>query len=340
MQTIYIDISNKGVIPTIYTKQGDIGRKFLVVFTDAGQAYQIPEGSLFSVWYDGDSGEGNYTDIGESSAFFVDGNKVTVEIISQMVGTPGSGVICLVMAKATGGQIGSWNIPYICEEVPGMDSEVATEYYTAFSRALEDLREITEDLTPGSIGAAPAGYGLGESNAAAYSWNGQSGSGFFRSANYSPDGAWWYGLNCKYYSNSATQIAFKVGDSNDSNMLMAIRHRPTTGSSAVFGEWEYVNPPMEADTEYRTTERYLGKPVYVKLVDFLNLPNGGFKSVSHGTTVSKAIRYKIIAKNSSYMLTWHKDIAYIAVDSSSIALSTTGDLSAYNVYVAIWYTKD
>lgn len=27
--------------------------------------------------------------------------------------------------------------------------------------------------------------------------------------------------------------------------------------------WEWVNPPMKLDAEYRTTERYLGKPVYV-----------------------------------------------------------------------------
>ncbi len=34
-----------------------------------------------------------------------------------------------------------------------------------------------------------------------------------------------------------------------------------------WGPWEWINPPMDLGTEYRTTERYLGKPVYVKLVD-------------------------------------------------------------------------
>lgn len=29
---------------------------------------------------------------------------------------------------------------------------------------------------------------------------------------------------------------------------------------------EWINPPMEVDTEYRTTERWLGKPVYTKAV--------------------------------------------------------------------------
>lgn len=32
-------------------------------------------------------------------------------------------------------------------------------------------------------------------------------------------------------------------------------------------EYEYLNPPMQLGVEYRTTERYMGEPVYVKLVD-------------------------------------------------------------------------
>lgn len=34
------------------------------------------------------------------------------------------------------------------------------------------------------------------------------------------------------------------------------------------GKWqpvEWINPPMELGTEYRTTERYLGKTVYIQL---------------------------------------------------------------------------
>lgn len=32
--------------------------------------------------------------------------------------------------------------------------------------------------------------------------------------------------------------------------------------------WEYINPPMAVGTEYRTIERFLSKPVYVKMIDF------------------------------------------------------------------------
>lgn len=51
--------------------------------------------------------------------------------------------------------------------------------------------------------------------------------------------------------------------------------------SGTWTEWEYVNPPMQLGVEYRTTERYAGKPVYVKAIDFGELPNNSAKSVAH-----------------------------------------------------------
>lgn len=139
MQTIYLDISNKGVIPTIYAKQGDVGRKIEVVLTDSGLPYIPVSGSAFSAWYSGASGMGNYTDIGGKSAFSVSGNKVTVELITQMLQAGGDGIFCLVLNNANGDQIGLWNIPYLCENVPGSESEEANAYYTAFSKAVDGL---------------------------------------------------------------------------------------------------------------------------------------------------------------------------------------------------------
>lgn len=139
MQTIYLDISNKGVISTIYAKQGDVGRKFEVFLTDSGFPYVPASGSAFSVWYSGASGEGNYTDIGDKSSFSVNGNKVAVEMISQMLLNDGDGVLSLALNDPNGNQISTWNIPYVCESVPGANSEEAKSYYTAFSKAVEGL---------------------------------------------------------------------------------------------------------------------------------------------------------------------------------------------------------
>ena len=44
--------------------------------------------------------------------------------------------------------------------------------------------------------------------------------------------------------------------------------------------WEYANPPMQIGVEYRITERYLGKPVYVKVVNCGQISDG--KEIEHG----------------------------------------------------------
>ena len=141
MQKIYLDISNKGVVHTIHAKQGDVGRKFGVVLTDSGLPYIPTSGSAFSVWYSGASGEGNYTDIGEKSAFSVNENEVTVEMIAQMLSNEGEGILSLVLNDNGGNQIGLWSIRYVCESVPGANSEEAKEYYSAFSESVKKLSD-------------------------------------------------------------------------------------------------------------------------------------------------------------------------------------------------------
>lgn len=48
-----------------------------------------------------------------------------------------------------------------------------------------------------------------------------------------------------------------------------------------WGEWEWINPPLVAGVEYLTTKRYLGKPVYTKVLDIGAIVT---KNVAHGIT--------------------------------------------------------
>lgn len=154
MQIIYLDISNKGVSPVIYAKQGEVGRKFSAYITDAGVPYNIPADSLISVWYSGKGRDGNYTHIGENSAFSIDGNVVTVELIAQMLQSDGPVAFCLVVNSSDGSQIGLWNILCLVEGIPGSGSEEATEYYTAFSKDIERLYEMFGGEAGGGSGSS------------------------------------------------------------------------------------------------------------------------------------------------------------------------------------------
>ena len=133
MQTIKLDLSCYDVPQTVVAKQGDVGRKFRAVLSDSNREYSVPNGAKLSVWYSGTSGNGNYSQIGDSSAFSVEGSTVTVELITQMLQNKGGGTLCLMLHGADGTQIAMWNIPYTVEPVPGMGSAGAEQYYTALS---------------------------------------------------------------------------------------------------------------------------------------------------------------------------------------------------------------
>lgn len=79
---------------------------------------------------------------------------------------------------------------------------------------------------------------------------------------------------------SVTQIASQEPSGLNPQTSIAVRKSTDNGDGA-WGEWEWVNPPMQLGVEYRTTERYLGKPVYVKLVNLGEGANG--KAVNVGT---------------------------------------------------------
>ena len=360
MQTIYLDISNKGVYPCIYAKQGDVGRKVEIVLTNSGLPYNPEAGSVFSAWYSGAGGAGNYTDIGSRSAFAVSGNKVTVELITQMLQNVGEGFLCLVLSRAGGDQIGMWNIRYICEGVPGSGSETAKDYYTAFSQAVTDLPypdaslsvvgKAADAAATGEAldGKAPAGHGLGEnigkvapsSNAGNYDANEIINSGWWRAKTNCPTNGWWSILHIAHTDDYSTQYAFSYFDISAETSGTVIKRYKYKGT---WNPWEYANPPMEPGVEYRTIERFCDKPVYWKLVDVGALPNASSITVEHKIANIEYLVHKSLTAG-CYHFPCHwggNDIGdtEIYVNSNSIQVKTTTNWSSYNGYAFLKYAK-
>ena len=107
---------------------------------------------------------------------------------------------------------------------------------------------------------------------------------------------------------------------------------------------EWVNPPMLVGVEYRTTERYNGKPVYVKVVDYGQLPNSKEGS-NYGLSANlNIISISGFAVGSSYNIPVPgyyaiQNIGYTR-SSGNLLISTTTDLSSYHCYVIAKYTKE
>lgn len=126
-------------------------------------------------------------------------------------------------------------------------------------------------------------------------------------------------------------------------------------NAGTWGPWEWVNPPLALGVEYRTTERYLGKPVYVKLVNFGALPNAGSKDVAHGLTGLSSIwidlSRSVITASSGFplagntnLIPTHPSITRIIPRTNSdgnsvITVDTSSNLSAYSAAFCLRYTK-
>lgn len=108
---------------------------------------------------------------------------------------------------------------------------------------------------------------------------------------------------------------------------------------------EWVNPPMQLGVEYRTTERYQGKPVYCTLVNFGLLPNKGTKDLyADGlTNLEVTIRWSGLTSNGyalpgGNLYTGWEEIV-VRITRNWINVKTTTDESAYSATFVLWYTK-
>lgn len=180
---------------------------------------------------------------------------------------------------------------------------------------------------------APNGFGLGESNSrSTNNWGGTQ-NGFQRGNTGSPDREWWHGLVCKEYGNITTNLAFKP---NNGVWLSAMRGRTSDGT---WREWEYINPPMTLNTEYRTTERFLGKPVYVKVINFGALPSASSRSISVSTPNKDAlVRHFVVSTATNDAV--DRYISAFSFYGESVSLTTNyADIGGMSAVVIVYYTK-
>lgn len=168
------------------------------------------------------------------------------------------------------------------KDVPGHiangDIHVTEEQKAAWNSSIrydaaQSLTDAQKTQARGNIDAAPGGFGLGgvlvdapENSEGFADANLITATGFYRAVRNVLYGGWHYIIHLNYDSATALQLAAYV-----SGEVYGAREKRLN----VWGDWEHTNPPMELGVEYRTTERYLGKPVYVKLFDCGTIPAQG-----------------------------------------------------------------
>lgn len=199
-------------------------------------------------------------------------------------------------------------------------------------------------VTAGQIGAAPAGYGLGEDISGAIDLDTVTKSGNYKG-------------NVKLPGYTTGAIVWCRADMSSANY--GTQHIYTelngggelfrTKDNGVWSEWEWGNPPMVPGVEYRTTKRCNGKVVYTKRVSFATLPNTGAASVNIsgmvklisaiGTIIETATGYDYVLPHFGYS----NGITAATImhrNGTKLYIKTYADMTGFTGEVTVEYTKD
>lgn len=219
--------------------------------------------------------------------------------------------------------------------------------------AAQSLTDAQKAQARGNIGAAPDGFGWGEDSPRQVSTAAEvdaiTANSVVRYANDlinlvdGDSGSYTrYAIVVAYSVNTTdkAQDAYCYGGGAHGDVML---HRGRSGNTWL--PWEWVNPPMQLGVEYRTTERYLGKPVYCELVNFGALGNATTKSVD--VAIENVDKIPVLGGTALEVPlipgSYNGAISGISATRTSakitISITTTADVSWMQAEVLLGYTK-
>lgn len=259
-------------------------------------------------------------------------NKISVLDLPTGTGTikitastnPGSGVVTVTR---------NWTYSKTAPTFANAGSTAQLQWYgkNIFPLTLLECVRGAENLDPGRFGLGTVAVNIPDLNDATK--NGWYMNGAGGEAVHAPDNVpGWLVLVCAYADEIVFQTAYRYG--SDEGLISARRsHHYLFGG---WQPWEWINPPTLLGVEYRTVERYNGKPVYVKAVNCGMLV--GDKSVEHGVANMKAC-IEINGCAGPQNLVGNASTGSITVDSSVIKTVVYSDIPHEDSIVIIKYTK-
>lgn len=217
-----------------------------------------------------------------------------------------------------------------------------------------DNKNNPHEVTAEQTGAASAGYGFGESAISLKSsrveddaeletllqsiygsMNGATAKLVYWSGYPSATSHGWFGILSKSSDNNGSIKAWSANLTG--SLIFKVKF------SGTWQPLEWENPPMDENVEYRTTERYQGKPVYAKCISIGMLPSNAETTTPHGISNSKNFVAVWGHSGRYYFPTqWNDDsigTINIYATSTNVYVRTTEAWDNYAAYVTIKYTK-
>ena len=107
----------------------------------------------------------------------------------------------------------------------------------------------------------------------------------------------------------------------------------------VGGVQEWLNPPMQLGVEYRTTERYHGKPVYAKLISLGLLPDNSLKVVAVSDNIHRVVDLKLDVQGSNTVVN-NAVYSRISAAANGVTIETVYPASSLGeAWAYVKYTK-
>ena len=189
----------------------------------------------------------------------------------------------------------------------------------------------TIPTAPEHIGAAPAGYGLGETSNIG-KWNGDANT-------LTKQG--WYRLESGTTNGVGASASVRVDGYAETGLTQTAYTRTgfvlqRTCVDGTWGEWEYVNPPMQVGAEYRTTERCEGKAVYAKRINCYAAPASVDISSSN---IEKVVRWSGFVTYYGVALPCGNASWKVDINRNSISTTSAYDQASAHFYIDLYYTK-
>lgn len=287
-------------------------------------------------------------------------NKMTIDLLkpsndSLTLGTTYS-TFTEMNSKLSNGLVTISNIQTsvnnVSSKVVNLDNKL-TESNNSTSESLNNIDETIQKLTPESIGAAPAVYVYPSKNGGDCNDYTTDTRLFVMNMSNDPPQANYHGyLDVKRYggtgftpSNGLPIIRQRFEEYT--GLFVAYRYSVDGGTT--WSVWEYDNPPLVANVEYKTTERCNGKPIYKKLVMYTATAQVGSNStttvlnIPHGiSSFGQAIRAEAFKGNYLFpMINTTGGTSHITtVDATNINIRLRNDyFGTGNLYVLLSYLK-
>lgn len=195
-----------------------------------------------------------------------------------------------------------------------------------------------------AIEAAPSGYGLG---VIPYMIDNMSTAilpGWYYSKSTSDAGAPLIGAGktVLLVERTADMVKQTASYIDDGALYTAVRTITVRDGYNTVSDWEWINPPMNAGVEYKTTERWRKKTVYTTIVDIGSLPNTTTKTVTSSIAAGATACIRCSGEANGLALPYAFGMARIDLGcvGGEIRVSTNFDATAFSAHVQIWYIKD